>query len=147
MSRNCYSRAFHLTLTLLVLLIQKHELKFPPEVFEHVSTPCKGLVRLLLEPDPQMRMGIDEALRHPWLQTDADSGGLSARELANLAKALPLGCRERREATAARRAAARLKLQETVHRLNAIHKLTGTNSRPSTARESSEPKEFDPAFI
>ena len=38
-------------------------------------------------------------------------------------------------------------IEETVHRLNAIHKLTGTNSRPSTARESSEPKEFNPAFI
>ena len=48
-----------------VRLIQKHDLKFPPKVFDLVSAPSKGFIRLLLAPEPQMRMGIAEALRHP----------------------------------------------------------------------------------
>jgi hypothetical protein len=54
-------------------LILRHELKFPPEVFEQVSVPVKGFIRLLLDPDPKLRMRCNEALQHPWLQGVEDA--------------------------------------------------------------------------
>ena len=50
-------------------LILRHELKFPPEVFEQVSVPVKGFIRLLLDPDPKLRMRCNEALQHPWFES------------------------------------------------------------------------------
>jgi hypothetical protein len=38
------------------------------QVFDEVSAPAKGFIRLLLDPDPKLRMRCNEALQHPWLQ-------------------------------------------------------------------------------
>ena len=98
-----------------IQLIQKHELKFAPEVFDVVSSPTKGLIRLLLEPEPSMRVGIEEALRHPWLagldvEGGGDGGGMSDEERKNLERALPGNTFQRRKSTAAARAQARARL-------------------------------------
>ena len=43
------------------------------QVFGQVTSPAKGFIRLLLAPDPKMRMKVEEALRHPWLQRVEDA--------------------------------------------------------------------------
>ena len=43
------------------------------QVFGQVTSPAKGFIRLLLAPDPKMRMKVEEALRHPWLQRVGDA--------------------------------------------------------------------------
>jgi hypothetical protein len=43
-----------------VALICGHDLKFPAEVFDGVSTGAKGFIRLLLDPDHKMRLRVDE---------------------------------------------------------------------------------------
>jgi mitogen-activated protein kinase-activated protein kinase 5 len=35
--------------------------------WEKVSRPAKDLIEKLLEVNPDERIGLDEAMRHPWL--------------------------------------------------------------------------------
>lgn len=150
-----------------IQLIQKHELKFPPEVFDLVSSPTKGLIRLLLEPEQSMRMNIDEALRHPWLagldaEGGGDGGGLTDEERRNLERALPGSAFQRRKSTAEVRAQARQRLQSVSLKVIAGNMLSGGSmldsgrasrrksglDSPSQAPAAAPaPAEFDPRCI
>ena len=127
-----------------VRLIQKHDLKFPPEVFDLVSAPSKGFIRLLLAPEPQMRMGIAEALRHPWLQSlHGDEAGLSEAERGQLQQALPSGCLERRQLTVQTRREARSRLQAGALKLIASNALSGGKLVEQLVAQSA-PQEVQP---
>lgn len=109
-----------------IRLIEQHELRFPSEVFDFVSTPAKGFIRLLLAPEPQMRMSIEEVLRHPWMQdVYTDGAGLNGTERSNLQQALPSGCLKRRQLTAQARSEARSRLQASTLKLIASNRLSG----------------------
>ncbi|THD21078.1 Peripheral plasma membrane protein CASK [Fasciola hepatica] len=42
-----------------------------PQVWNMISTEARDLVMRLLEPDPERRLTIDEALHHPWISQKA----------------------------------------------------------------------------
>ncbi|XP_023199410.1 serine/threonine-protein kinase Chk2 isoform X2 [Xiphophorus maculatus] len=48
--------------------IIRGEFTMIPSKWRHVSNQAKDMVRKLLEVDPTLRMTVDEALQHPWLQ-------------------------------------------------------------------------------
>jgi len=80
--------------------IRAHDLRFPAPIFEQVSKSAQGLIRLLLDPEPTMRMRIDEAFRHPWLTKQDDDASL-----ALMAQSLPAeALRRRRTVSETRRA-------------------------------------------
>jgi len=87
-----------------VLLIEQHELVFPPDAACHLSELSMGLVRLLLHPDRKLRLRVEETLRHPWLNTVEDE---SYRAL--MLRSLPVSVGERRRETAAARSRRRLR--------------------------------------
>ena len=46
--------------------LQRHDFQFSDTIWREISDSGKELVRLLLHPDPQERLGVTEALQHRW---------------------------------------------------------------------------------
>lgn len=72
------------TLEEVELNITNKVIKFNQEEFDKISGSAKFLILKLLEKDPSKRISAEDALNHPWIDTNETQTGMS-REMKTLA--------------------------------------------------------------
>jgi serine/threonine protein kinase len=62
----------------------EQQLEFPESEWQNVSQNAKDFITALLHKDPQMRLSVPEAIRHPWLTDDSIKSQPSVERSASI---------------------------------------------------------------
>lgn len=66
--------------------IKKCEYTFDEEIWKDFSKESKDFIVRIIVPDPKQRMTIEQALDHPWLQSEGLSKKANEKRQVNLQK-------------------------------------------------------------
>lgn len=55
-----------------------HKIRYPPQAAYNLSSQCKDLIEKMIEPNPEIRLSINQIKSHPWIANTMYKSGLGA---------------------------------------------------------------------